>query len=68
MSLALDPETAKDCLFIAPAKVVRIFITSDVVTFLLQSAGGGLSVEPSSATLGKNVSNEASIETASALS
>jgi hypothetical protein len=55
MSLALEPEAAKQSLFITPTKIVRIFIISDVVTFLLQSAGGGLSVNKSAATLGKTV-------------
>jgi len=56
MSLALEPKAGRDALFIAPTKIVKGFIISDVVTFLLQAAGGGLSVSPSAAAAGKNVS------------
>lgn len=55
MSKALDPKSANDALFIAPRKIVKLFIASDVSTFLLQAAGGGLSVQPSAATIGKDI-------------
>jgi len=55
MALSLDPKIGRTALFISPTKIVRIFITSDVITFLLQATGGGMSVQPSSATAGKNI-------------
>jgi len=55
MSLALEPEAAKYALLIAPKKIVKIFIFSDVATFLLQAAGGGISVQKSAATIGKDI-------------
>lgn len=45
----------EDLLFISPARVVKIFVWSDVVTFLLQASGGGLSAtgNTSSVNIGK---------------
>jgi hypothetical protein len=34
--------SSEDCLFMRSRWIVRIFITSDVLTFLLQGAGGGI--------------------------
>ncbi|GAA5929057.1 RTA1 domain-containing protein [Sporobolomyces koalae] len=47
---------AEDALFIRASWVVKIFVWADVVTFLLQGAGGGLSSSPSSADLGHKIS------------
>jgi hypothetical protein len=33
---------AEDCLFLSSRKIVRIFVWSDVTTFFLQAAGGGM--------------------------
>ena len=56
MSLALEPKAGRDALFLSPSKIVRLFVWSDVSTFLLQAAGGGISVNAKSANLGKDVS------------
>lgn len=42
LSRALGDE-ANDCLFIRPTRISKLFITSDVITFLLQASGGGMS-------------------------
>lgn len=51
---ALNAESA---LFIRASFVVKIFVWCDVITFLLQGAGGGLSSQPTSADLGHKVSS-----------
>ncbi|KAK8864747.1 hypothetical protein IAR55_002003 [Kwoniella newhampshirensis] len=33
---------AEDCLFLSSRKIVRIFVGSDITTFFLQAAGGGM--------------------------
>lgn len=48
-----------DYLFISPTRVTTVFVWSDVTTFLIQAAGGGISTGNShaAATLGSNVSS-----------
>ncbi|BGP01328.1 hypothetical protein RTG_01198 [Rhodotorula toruloides ATCC 204091] len=42
LARALGDE-ATNCLFIRPTLISKLFITSDVITFLLQASGGGMS-------------------------
>ncbi|BGP14631.1 hypothetical protein JCM10213_002201 [Rhodosporidiobolus nylandii] len=43
LAQAMGPEVVKSCLFLPISLVVKLFVWSDVVTFLMQAAGGGLS-------------------------
>ncbi|KAJ7511639.1 RTA1 like protein-domain-containing protein [Mycena galericulata] len=38
-----DKEVTDTCLLIRPARIVKIFIWSDAITFLMQATGGGMS-------------------------
>jgi hypothetical protein len=40
---ALGPDVAKSCLFIRSTWITKLFVASDVFTFLLQAGGGGMS-------------------------
>ncbi|ETW77781.1 lipid-translocating exporter [Heterobasidion irregulare TC 32-1] len=42
ISHTLGPEIANKCLLVPSSRIVKIFIWSDVVTFLLQMSGGGM--------------------------
>lgn len=43
---ALGPETvARDCLPIRTTKIAKIFVTIDIVTFVLQLSGSGMSIQ-----------------------
>ena len=55
---------AQDALFIKPHLIARIFVTSDVVTFLTQAAGGGLTAmkNPTTANTGHWVSQVCGIQ------
>jgi hypothetical protein len=46
---------AADCLPIRTSRIAKTFIWSDVITFLIQSGGGGLEVNQSMANLGAKV-------------
>ncbi|CAK5273578.1 unnamed protein product [Mycena citricolor] len=52
-----DPQIVDRCLFIKPTRVVKIFVWSDVLTFFLQSSGGGLTASHSAsmANLGSKI-------------
>ena len=43
LAASLGEEITSHCLLIRSSRVVKIFVTSDVVVFLFQAAGGGLS-------------------------
>lgn len=45
-----------DCLYLRPAWIGRIFLTSDVITFLVQLGGSGMAAEQSLAATGEKVS------------
>lgn len=47
---------ASDCLFLKPRLIGRIFLTSDVITFLLQLAGSAMAAAVDLATIGDKVS------------
>ncbi|KAG6830041.1 hypothetical protein H0H92_002459 [Tricholoma furcatifolium] len=42
-------------LLVNPQKITKYFVTSDVVTFLIQASGGGLSASPAQSTLGSRI-------------
>ncbi|TXT07725.1 uncharacterized protein COLE_04649 [Cutaneotrichosporon oleaginosum] len=44
---------AEDCLFLSARLVARIFIGSDICTFLIQAAGGGMTAIESMASIGE---------------
>ncbi|KAG6916826.1 hypothetical protein DXG01_005211 [Tephrocybe rancida] len=46
---------AEKYLVISPLKITRYFVVSDVLTFLVQAAGGGLSASASGSTLGARI-------------
>jgi hypothetical protein len=52
MALRLN---ADDCLPISATKIAKYFIWSDVVTFLIQSGGGGMQVQQSLSITGSKV-------------
>lgn len=58
LALYLGPETVeKRCMIFRAKFIAKFFVTSDLVTFLVQGAGGGLSAspDPSSAGLGHKI-------------
>jgi len=53
---------AEDCLFLKSRRVVRIFVWSDVVTFLLQMSGSGMTaVQSNIANIGHYVRRSESL-------
>lgn len=57
ISHALGPEIADKCLLVSSSRIVKIFIWSDVVTFLLQMSGGGMgAIAGNIAKLGQKIS------------
>lgn len=56
LATALD---ASDCLFLRPNWIARIFVGSDIVTFLIQAVGGAMTIsnKASTAKTGKTVGN-----------
>ena len=42
---------ATDCLFLPPRLIARIFVISDIITFFVQAAGGGLSSSKNTKTV-----------------
>lgn len=44
-----------DLLWISPTKIARIFVWSDVITFWIQAAGGGLTAQASMADIGQKI-------------
>jgi len=58
LALYLGPETvAKRCLVFRASRIAKFFVTTDVVTFLIQAAGGGMSAidNPSTANAGHKI-------------
>ncbi|CAK5265173.1 unnamed protein product [Mycena citricolor] len=57
LAATFSPDVVSRCLAIRPTRVVRIFVWSDVLTFFLQSSGGGLTAtkSASSAKLGTTI-------------
>ncbi|GMK56862.1 hypothetical protein CspeluHIS016_0307020 [Cutaneotrichosporon spelunceum] len=46
---------AEDCLFLSSRLIARIFIGSDICTFLIQAAGGGMTAMVSMASTGEKI-------------
>lgn len=56
LALYLGPETvAKHCLVFRASRIAKFFVTMDVVTFLIQAAGGGMSAIESIANTGHKI-------------
>lgn len=55
LALSLGDGVSSTCLFLPARRVVRLFIWSDVTTFLIQAAGGGMSAMKALATTGQRV-------------
>ncbi|GAA5855470.1 hypothetical protein JCM8547_007845 [Rhodosporidiobolus lusitaniae] len=43
LAVAMGPEVVKSCLFLPIRLIVKLFVWCDVITFLVQAAGGGAS-------------------------
>ncbi|KAE9397567.1 RTA1-domain-containing protein [Gymnopus androsaceus JB14] len=52
---SLGQDIADDCLLIPARRITKIFVWSDVITFFIQSGGGGLSANQKSASLGTKI-------------
>lgn len=52
LSFTFDQRVAERCLVIKASRLATLFVCSDVITFLLQAAGGGLMSSASGAKLG----------------
>lgn len=53
---ALGQDVAKECLFLRSSLITKLFVASDVFTFLLQAGGGGMSAgSPDMAKIGQKV-------------
>ncbi|KAJ3710748.1 RTA1 like protein-domain-containing protein [Lentinula raphanica] len=52
---SLGRDIADDCLLIPSRRITKIFVWSDVITFWVQAAGGGMSVNSSMASAGTTV-------------
>ncbi|KAL1747043.1 RTA1 like protein-domain-containing protein [Schizophyllum fasciatum] len=52
---SLGEETAKDCLFVKSSIIVKLFVWSDVITFLVQASGAGMEVNADMSELGSNI-------------
>ncbi|KAJ7618008.1 RTA1 like protein-domain-containing protein [Roridomyces roridus] len=57
LASTFDDAVVEKVMFIRPSRIVRIFVWSDVATFLLQGGGGGLTASnnPSTANIGTKV-------------
>ena len=53
---SLGEEAAKDCLYLRSSLIVKLFVWSDVITFLVQASGSGMEVNQDMADIGSNVS------------
>ena len=56
MSESLGDDVAKDCLWLKSSIIVKLFVWSDVITFLVQASGSGMEVNESMADIGSDVS------------
>ncbi|KAJ7604492.1 RTA1 like protein-domain-containing protein [Roridomyces roridus] len=57
LASTFDDEVVEKTMFIRPSRIVRIFVWSDVATFLLQGGGGGLTASnnPDTANIGTKI-------------
>ncbi|KAF5384013.1 hypothetical protein D9757_006917 [Collybiopsis confluens] len=52
---SLGRDIADDCLLIPSRRITKLFVWSDVITFWIQAAGGGLSVQQSLSKMGTDI-------------
>ena len=52
----MGDDVAKDCLWLKSSIIVKLFVWSDVITFLVQASGSGMEVNESMADIGSDVS------------
>ncbi|KAJ7898502.1 RTA1 like protein-domain-containing protein [Mycena leptocephala] len=55
LSFTFDQQVSERCLVIKASRLATLFVCSDVITFLLQAAGGGLMSSASGAKLGNTI-------------
>ncbi|KAJ7500450.1 RTA1 like protein-domain-containing protein [Mycena galericulata] len=55
LASTFDTEVSERCLLIRPSRLAKLFVCSDVITFFLQAAGGGLMSSVSSAKTGNKI-------------
>ncbi|KAJ7883621.1 RTA1 like protein-domain-containing protein, partial [Mycena leptocephala] len=55
LSFTFDQQVSERCLVIKASRLATLFVCSDVITFLLQAAGGGLMSSASGAKLGDTI-------------
>ncbi|KAJ7508286.1 RTA1 like protein-domain-containing protein [Mycena galericulata] len=57
LTATFDKEVTDTCLLLRPSRIVKIFVWSDAITFLLQATGGGMSSSStiSTADLGNKI-------------
>ncbi|KAE9395150.1 RTA1-domain-containing protein [Gymnopus androsaceus JB14] len=56
LATSLGQDIADDCLLIPARRITKLFVWSDVITFLIQASGGGLSVNQKSSSVGIKIS------------
>jgi hypothetical protein len=52
MAISLGPEVAHNCLLLRVSRITKIFVTSDIITFLIQASGSGMQATEGNAELG----------------
>jgi len=55
LATSLGRDIADDCLLISSRRITRVFVWSDVITFWIQAAGGGMSTVQSLSKLGTDI-------------
>jgi hypothetical protein len=55
LASTFDTQVSERCLLIRASRLAKLFVCSDVITFLLQAAGGGLMSSGSMASMGNKV-------------
>lgn len=55
MSAHLGEDIATDCLILPARRLVKLFVISDISTFLIQAAGGGMSAIASIEKVGEKI-------------
>lgn len=56
LATSLGQDVADDCLLIPARRITKIFVWSDVITFWIQAAGGGISIQAKLSSFGTKVS------------
>ncbi|KAJ7794398.1 RTA1 like protein-domain-containing protein [Mycena olivaceomarginata] len=55
LASTFDTQVSERCLLIRASRLAKLFVCSDVITFLLQAAGGGLMSSGSMASMGNKI-------------